>query len=114
MSGPYEIAVISSSSYAAVYGPKKQFQDRWNKEDNIIALSPSFKKVAVYILHGRRDEEVPIDHSQLLALRLALLKKQNPQSFIYKYAERNKSHGWNFWNGEMEDFFIFADQQMRK
>jgi len=113
LSGLYDLAVINSSAYANVYGSKRQFADRWNKDDNIISLAPQLKNTAVYIVHGKRDEDVPIDHSQLLVIRLAQLKKQSPDAFNYKYIERNKSHNWDFWNSELAEMFAFIDQNCK-
>ena len=114
MSGPYDITVLSSSAYTAVYGPKRQFQDRWTKEDNIIALSPALKDTFVYMVHGKRDEEVQIDHSQLVAMRLGQLHKQYPKKYIYRYFERNRTHGWDFWNSELAELFKAADGTLKK
>ena len=114
MSGPYDIAVLNSSAYAAVYGQKRKFKERWDTEDNIIALSPSLKNTCVYIVHGKRDEEIPVDHSQLLAIRLSQLKKQSPKNFNYRYVERNRTHGWDFWNAELSELFKYADQSLEK
>lgn len=113
-SGPYDITVLNSSAYASVYGPKKTFQDRWSKEDNIITLSPALKNSFVYIVHGKRDDEVQIDHSQLVAMRLGQLRKLNPQKYNYRYIERNKTHGWDFWNNELAELFKTADQTLKK
>jgi enterochelin esterase-like enzyme len=113
-SGPYDITVLNSSAYASIYGPKKAFQDRWTKEDNIITLSPALKNSFVYIVHGKRDDEVQIDHSQLVAMRLGQLRKLNPQKYNYRYIERNKTHGWDFWNTELAELFKTIDQTLKK
>ncbi|MGL4368959.1 MAG: alpha/beta hydrolase [Spirochaetota bacterium] len=113
MSGLYDLSVINSSAYVNVYGSKKSFPERWSREDNVIALASELKNTAVYIVHGKRDEEVPVDHSQLLVIRLSQLKKQNSGVYNYKYAERNKPHKWDFWNSELPDLFLFMDQNIR-
>lgn len=114
LSGPYDITVLNSSAYAQVYGPKRQFHERWVKDDNIIALSPALKNTFVYIVHGKRDESVQIDHSQLVAMRLGQLRKQNSSKYPYRYVERNKTHGWDFWNSELAEMFKTIDQTLAK
>ena len=114
LSGLYDLAVINSSAFANVYGSKRQFADRWNKDDNVIGLAPQLKNTAVYMVHGKRDEEVSIEHSELLVMRLAQLKKQNQSAFNYKYVARNKAHTWDFWNNELGEMFAFIDQNLKK
>lgn len=111
------LAMTSNKRIEGVYGPYKDFSDRWKTSDYIMALAPNLENTPVFLIHGNSDYLVPFEQSRMFAIRLSQLQKSkgagNPKKFTVKLIERKyKGAGWENWAGMLPDMFIFIDQQL--
>ena len=107
ISGLYDSASVDSSSiFTGAYGPYRTQKTRWESADSIITLAPGLEKVQIYLSHGKNEKSIPLGQSQLLAIRLSQLKKQNPGRFAYQFDIIGRGDGgWGTWNAAIPVLF---------
>lgn len=115
LSGFYDLTVLSShSQLQMVYGAHTVFPERWKKDDNIITLADNLKDTPVFLAHGVKDTEIPVEQSRLLGLSLRLLQKKNPGRYHFEYLENPvRGHDWRFWSSVTGDMMDFFNKQMK-
>ncbi|HEY1406025.1 MAG TPA: alpha/beta hydrolase-fold protein [Spirochaetota bacterium] len=110
ISGTYDAeSVPLSTPFVGVYGKYKENKERWASADNVIALVPNLKDTIVFMAHGKRERGSPIELSQIVLIKLAQLKKQNPGKFPYKFVVQEWGDEWEVWNKFLSDMFIQFD-----
>ncbi len=110
ISGYYDTTVMTGSPFIpTIYGPYAAFKERWEKDDNIMLLAANLADIPVFLAHGFKDRDIPIEQSQLLGIKLRQMQKKNPGRYQFDFRELPlMSHGWVYWRevtGEAMSFF---------
>jgi S-formylglutathione hydrolase FrmB len=115
LSGFYDnLAMTENKLLAAVYGPYKKFEKRW-EDDNIVSLAASLRETPVFIAHGMKDREYAFEQSRMLAIRLKQMEKKSPGKYRFEYVEKNyKMHNWDFWRQMVGPMMAYLDATLQK
>lgn len=109
LSGDYDPSSMTKDRLlTSVYGDYKNFQDRWDNDDNIMKLAPNLKDVPVYISHGEKDHIIPKDQSLIAALQL----KKAGAKVVYK-TNRYGGHDWKYWGYTLREVMEFFDKNLK-
>lgn len=117
ISGYYDSSsFVDNKMFISIYGQFADFRERWEKDDNIIELAVNLKNTAVYLAHGKRDKQSPVEQSRLLAIRLKQLQKKNEGRYIFEYHEGEiyQAHDWAYWRPVTQDVMGFFDKNLKK
>lgn len=96
---------------SAVYGPYKQFPQRWKGKDNPQKRVAEWK-MPLYLAHGTADKIVPESQSRLFYN--ALLKYHQNNLILVYHPVANASHDYNFWGGQLKEVFEFLAHKYKK
>ena len=115
VSGDYDSASMPHDRLlASVYGPYKDFKERWQNTDNLMEMAVNLKGIPVFLAHGDKDMIVEKEQAILLSMRLNQLEKKGGSypkvSKIYPY----KMHDWDCWRIALSDAMIFFDGNLSK
>lgn len=114
ISGYYDPTILQSSKMIeAVYGKYRDFQARWENDDNPIKLAERLKGVHVYLYHGLKQDAYQPGQSQLMAIKLKQLQKKSPEDYSIVYKD-NKfgAYGWLYWRGQVPDMMAFMNEKL--
>ncbi len=116
LSGYYDNSVLTENKlFVSLYGKYTDNKLRWEKEDNIITLNENLRETPVFLAHGLKDKEVPVEHSQLLGISLKHLQKSAEGKFRFEYVEKmGMAHDWRFWNSVTQGMMSFFNDQLGK
>ncbi|TAL32462.1 MAG: hypothetical protein EPN93_16025 [Spirochaetes bacterium] len=116
ISGYYDTSVMTGNPLLpTVYGPYAGFKERWEKDDNIMELAANLADTPVYLAHGFKDRDIPIEQSQLLGMKIRQLRKQSPGKFPLEFQELPQmSHGWVYWRLMTGDVLSFFDKTLAR
>jgi S-formylglutathione hydrolase FrmB len=111
ISGLYDASSISrNTTFVSMYGPYKEFKERWETVDNIITIAGNLADTCIYMGHGKRERGSPIELSQIVLIKLAQLRKQAPGKFQYKFTVHDWGDDWQLWNKFLEEMFVQFDE----
>lgn len=113
ISGYYDPTILPNSKMIeAVYGSYKNFQTRWENDDNPLMLAEKLKGVHVYLYHGLKQDAYQPGQSRIMAIKLKQLqKKSEGYSVIYK-DNKFGAYGWLYWRGQVPDMMAFMDEKL--
>jgi S-formylglutathione hydrolase FrmB len=113
ISGYYDPTILQNSKMIeAVYGSYKNFQTRWENDDNPLMLAERLKGVHVYLYHGLKQDAYQPGQSQLMAIKLKQLQKKSPEySIVYK-ANKFGAYGWLYWRGQVPEMMEFMNEKL--
>jgi putative tributyrin esterase len=116
ISGYYDTTVMTGSPFIpTIYGPYATFKDRWVKDDNIMELAARLADIQVFLAHGFKDRDIPIEQSQLLGIKLRQLQKKSPGKYQFEFHELPfMSHGWVYWREITGDALSFFNRALEK
>ncbi|NET57712.1 MAG: prolyl oligopeptidase family serine peptidase [Symploca sp. SIO2E6] len=89
-----------------VYGPFRQFSDRWLGRDNPQERAEEWK-MPLYLAHGTADSVVPESQSRLFYEEL---KKYPGQSIVEYNPVTGAGHDYKFWGGQLDEVFEFLEK----
>lgn len=106
IAGLYDCTSLSSGdSFARVYGPYKANKERWENSDSILNLAPNLAHTTVFMFHGKRDKVSPAGQSHLVLIKLAQLKKKNPDQYRFRFLDKSYGDGWDIWIPAIPEMF---------
>lgn len=115
ISGDYDpISMPNDKLLTAMYGPYNEFKERWAKKDNVYNLAENLKGIPVFLAHGNKDYITPVGQSQVLAMRLNLIKKEKGRDTIIYKEKKFFARDWKFWNMVLSDVMAFFDENLDK
>ena len=104
--GLYDCVSLSGGdSFARVYGPYKDNKERWENADSILNIAPNLVNTTVFMFHGKRDKVSPAGQSHLVLIRLAQLKKKNPDGYRFRFLDKSYGDGWDIWQPAIPEMF---------
>ncbi len=113
LSGDYDpTSMTKDRLLTSVYGPYKEFTERWKNDDNVMKLAENLEKTPVYLWHGAKDWVVPAGQSMIFALRLRQLQKKHGGFDVTFKKAKHKIHDWNSWNSALPDIMLFFDRKL--
>jgi len=113
ISGFYDPTIMQNSRMIEeVYGSYKNFQARWENEDNPLKLADRLKGVHVFLYHGLKQDAYQPGQSRLLAIKLKQLQKKDPKFSITYTDSKNGAYGWMYWRGQIPEMMEFMDAKL--
>lgn len=113
IAGYYDASVMQTSKMIeSVYGSYKNFQDRWENDDNPLKLADRLKNVNVYLYHGLRTDAFQPGQSQILAIKLKQLQNKDPEYSITYRDSKTGFYGWTWWKGQIAELMEFMDEKL--
>lgn len=114
ISGYYDRTIMQNSRMIeAVYGSYKNFQTRWENDDNPVKLAEKLKDVHVYLYHGLKQDAYQPAQSQLMAIKLKQLQKKSPGVYHINYKDNKFGlYGWTSWRGQVSDMMDFMNEKL--
>jgi len=98
----------------SVYGPYKNFEERWQNTDNLMEMAVNLKGIPVFLAHGSKDFVVEKEQAILMTLRLNQLEKKGGSyprvNKLYPY----KMHDWDCWRTALSDAMVFFNENLSK
>ena len=115
LSGDYDPSSMPRDRIlAAVYGPYKDFKDRWENDDNIMKLAVNLKDTPVYLWYAAKDTVVPPEQTTMFAMRLKQLQKQGGNYNVTMGKEPHGVHQWRYWRKAMPEAMAFFDKNLAR
>ncbi len=117
LSGDYDpLSMPRSRILASIYGPYRNFKDRWKQVDNVKEMAAGLQSVPVYLMHGNKDFVVPKEQSLILAMEMRKLAKQSVGGgFDVTYREvPYAQHEWGFWRKALPEVMGFMDKNLKE
>jgi S-formylglutathione hydrolase FrmB len=115
IAGYYDPTIMQSSKMIeSVYGKYKDFQARWENDDNPLKLAERLKNVHIYLYHGLRTDAFNPGHSQLMAIKLGQLHKKDPSYSIVYRDSKNGFYGWTWWKGQVTELMEFMNEKLEE
>lgn len=109
LSGTFDLARLAPSDgeykiHAAVYGPRRQFAERWQL-DNVVASErvSRLAGTALFLGHGGRDRVV--GQEQLTALVDELEAQERRSAGVQVVRAPEGAHDWAYWNSQWPAMF---------
>jgi S-formylglutathione hydrolase FrmB len=114
LSGYYDNTVITDNrAFVLHYGKYADFRERWEKEDNVIAMAENLRETPVFLGHGVKDKEVAADQSRLLGMKIRQLQKRHEGGYVFEYIEKTgMAHEWRFWKAVTGEMMLFFKHQL--
>jgi hypothetical protein len=110
IAGAYDAALLPQSGpLTAQYGRYKNFKERWESVDSVLSVAQNLKDSCIYMGHGKREKDNPIESAQIVLIKFSQLKKQHP-SFNYKFSFSEWGTEWEVWNKLVPDLFAAWSQ----
>ncbi len=115
LSGDYDpLSMTRDRLLSAVYGKYDQNRQRWENDDNIMKLAVNLKGVPVFLTHGGKDFIVDPKQSEILAIKLKSLEKED-SSYSVTYKSYSRSlHDWSYWRKALPEVMAFFDARLEK
>jgi S-formylglutathione hydrolase FrmB len=115
VSGDYDpVSMPQDRLLVSVYGPYKDFEERWQNTDNLMEMAVNLNGIPVFLAHGSKDSVVEKEQAILISLRLNQLEKKGGSypkvSKLYPY----KMHDWDCWRTALSDAMVFFDENLSK
>jgi hypothetical protein len=116
LSGDYDKTLSTrKKTFATVYGDYTTNRDRWENDDNVIEAAEGLRDTPVFLGHGGRDRDTPVEQSRLLSIRIKQLQKKHLQKYVLEYHEKEKlTHDWKCWKALTQPMMQFFDTTMKK
>jgi len=114
ISGYYDPTIMQNSKMIeAVYGSYKNFQIRWETDDNTLKLAERLKKVHVYLYHGLKQDAYKPEQSRIMAIKLKQLQKKSPEEYSIVYKDNKFGlYGWTSWRGQIPEMMDFMNEKL--
>lgn len=114
LSGDYDPASMPRDRILTlIYGPYKDFRDRWENDDNIMKLATHLKDTPVYLWHGESDSVVPFEQSMLLAVQLKKLQKASGGGYDVTFNKaKHAVHTWRYWGRALPEVMAFFNSKL--
>jgi len=115
VSGDYDpMSMPRDRLLVSVYGPYKDFEERWQNTDNLMEMAVNLKGIPVFLAHGDKDSVVEKEQTMLMGLKLNQLEKKGGSyprvNKLYPY----KMHDWDCWRIALSDAMVFFDKNLSK
>ena len=115
VSGDYDpLSMPWDRLLTSVYGPHKNFQERWKNTDNLMEMAVNLKGIPVFLAHGEKDAVVEKEQTILMALKLSKLEKEGGHYPRVNKLYPSKRHDWDCWRTALSDAMIFFDENLSK
>ncbi|PKL18010.1 MAG: hypothetical protein CVV49_08020 [Spirochaetae bacterium HGW-Spirochaetae-5] len=114
ISGYYDPTIMQNSRMIeAVYGSYKNFQTRWENDDNPLMLADRLKGVHIYLYHGLKQDAYQPGQSRIMAIKLKQLQKKSPDDYSVTYKDNKTGlYGWTSWRGQISDMMDFMNEKL--
>ncbi len=114
ISGYYDPTIMQNSRMIeAVYGSYKNFQTRWENDDNPLKLAERLKGVHVYLYHGLKQDAYKPEQSRIMAIKLKQLQKKAPEDYSIVYKDNKFGlYGWTSWRGQISEMMDFMNEKL--
>ena len=115
ISGDYDpVSMPRNRLHASVYGPYKDFPERWQKIDNPMELAERLKGTPIFLGHGDKDSVVPKEQSLIFVVRLNQLEKDGGKYIKVNKVYPYRMHNWELWSKSLHDVMRFFDEKLEK
>jgi len=115
IAGYYDPTIMQNSKMIeSVYGKYKDFQNRWENDDNPLKLAEKLTNVHVYLYHGLRTDAFNPGQSQLMAIKLKQLQKKNSSYSITYRDSKSGFYGWTWWKSQVVELMEFMDEKLEE
>jgi S-formylglutathione hydrolase FrmB len=101
LSGDYDQRLMPEDNLMlGYYGAYKDFKERWEGKDNPLMQA---SKVPIYLGHGRQDDVVPFEQTQVF---FEALQKNSPELRV-EFHPADSKHDYTYWDSEIENILGF-------
>lgn len=113
IAGYYDPTIMQNSKMIeSVYGSYKNFQSRWENDDNPLKLAEKLKNVHIYLYHGLRTDAFQPGQSQIMAIKLNQLQKKDPGYSITYRDSKTGFYGWTWWKVQVAELMEFMNEKL--
>jgi len=115
LSGDYDQSRMPDDNIMTYfYGSYEEFPGRWKGEDNMLKRAAEWK-LPVYIGHGKQDQVVPWNQSELLYNALVKADNVKPDNVHFNFPS-DFGHDYTYWESESANILNFirsiCDQEL--